>query len=411
MRKTIVIHVDGLTGQSFQELGNRTVMESARTPHLDEWARHGELGRLGVPGELRSFSGEMALLAVLGYDPHKWYTGPGAFEAEGLEVVLDAHDIAYLCHLVTLRGQDGWGDGKKIGPQLYMDDPLGGGIETEDARELIDAINEQLVSETIQFYMGHRHRHLMVWVGGNGKVACRNPHEAVGQSIEAYLPTGDGSQILRELMSASRAILCRHPVNQERLDAGLKPANCLWLWGPGKPVELPHLKERWPIKGMVVSPDGPYVGVGKAAGLQTVKVEHAGEGDIAWLQTLANRTSIALDTHDLVCLHIPFYAWGLKAGEVVPPSQLVDSLQQVDEQLIGAIQQSLGNHDSHRIVVLCTPCPHWQKDGVSPMSPYLVFEGHKGKSEDHEVRLIEREVANRPLRDATKLVERFAVNY
>ena len=77
MRKTIVIHVDGLTGQSYQELGGQTVLESARTPHLDALAEHGELGRLGVPRETRPFCGEMALLALLGYDPHKWYTGPG----------------------------------------------------------------------------------------------------------------------------------------------------------------------------------------------------------------------------------------------------------------------------------------------------------------------------------------------
>lgn len=407
MRKTIVIHVDGLTGQSYQELGDQTVLQSARTPHLDELAGHGELGRLGVPRESRPFCGEMALLAILGYDPHKWYTGPGAFEAGGLEVVLDAHDVAYLCHLVTLRGQDGWGDGKKFGPQLFMADPFGGGIGTEDARELIDAVNEQLISESIQFYMGSHHRHLMVWMGASGKVACRNPYEALGQSIEAYLPAGDGSQILRELMAASRAILCHHPVNHERLNAGLKPANCLWLWGSGKLVELPPLKERWPVNGMVISPDGPYVGVGMAAGLETNKVEHVGGGDIAWLQALATRTSTALEKHDLVCLHIPFYEWGVKDGQVVPPSQLGEYLRQVDEQVIGALHQSVGNNDSHRIVVLVTPCPNGQKDGGSSISPYLVFEGPGGTSENHAVPLNEREVANRPLRDATKLFERF----
>lgn len=411
MRKTIVIHLDGLTGQSYQELGDQTVLQAAPTPHLDELAGQGELGRVGVPRETRPFCGEMALLAVLGYDPHKWYTGPGVFEARGLEVVLDAHDVAYLCHLVTLRGQDGWGDGKKFGPQLFMADPFGGGIGTEDARELIDAVNEQLISESIQFYMGSHHRHLVVWVGGSGKVACRNPYEALGQSIEAYLPTGDGSKILRELMAASRAILCHHPVNQERLNAGLKPANCLWLWGSGKPVELPPLKERWPVNGMVISPDGPYVGVGMAAGLETVKVEHVGGGDVAWLQALANRTLTALEKHDLVCLHIPFYEWAFKDGQAVSPSQSGEYLGQVDEQVIGAIHQSVGNNDSNRIVVLVTPCPHGRKDAGPAISPYLVFEGSGGKSENHALPLNEREVANHPLRDATKLFERFMVTH
>ena len=410
MRKTIVIHVDGLTGRSFPELGNQTLLQSARTPYLDHLACHGELGRLGVPRELRRFSGEMALLAFLGYDPHKWYTGPGPFEGVSMEVVLDAHDVAYLCHLVTLRGEDGWGDGKKLGSQLFMADPFGGGVDTEDARELIDTINEQLVSENIQFYMGHHHRHLMVWVGGSSKVVCRNPQEALGQPIDTYLPTGDGAQIVRELMEASRPILCHHPVNQERLNGGLKPANCLWLWGPGKPVELPPLKERWPGKGTVISPDGPYVGVGTTAGLQTVKVENAGEGDIAWLQALAKMTSTALETQDLVCVHVPFYAWLMIDEQAQPPTTLVEYLERVDEHVIGALEQSCTAKGSHRLMVMCTPFPHQQEDGAAAMSPFLVFEGENGNPEHPHLTFSEQEAANRPLRDATKLFERFTAD-
>lgn len=410
MRKTIVVHVDGLTGHSFPELESQTLLQAARTPYLDHLACHGECGRLGVPGELRRFSGEMALLALLGYDPHKWYSGPGPFEGVSLEVVLDAQDVAYICQLVTLRGQDGWGDLKKLGSQLFMADPFGGGVETEDARELIDAINEQLVSESIQFYMGHHHRHLMVWVGGSGKVVCRNPQEALGKPIDAYLPTGDGAQIVRELMEASRLILCHHPVNQERLGAGLKPANCLWLWGPGKPVELPHLKERWPVKGAVISPDGPYVGVGTAAGLQTVKLENVGEGDVAWLQALVKQAFIALETQDLVCIHLPFYAWLIKDGQATPSSTLLEYLQRVDEYVIGAFQQSCEAKDSHRLVVVCTPAPHQQEDGGAALSPFLVYDGKKAEQEHPTLTFDELQVAHRPLRDATKLVERVALN-
>ena len=405
-----MIHVDGLTGHSFQELGNRTLLQSARTPHLDHLACHGEIGRLGVPGEGRRFAGELALLALLGYDPHKWYTGPGPFESVSLEVMLDTQDIAYLCHLVTLRGQEGWGEGKKLGPHLFMADPFGGAIETEDARELIDAINEQLVSETIQFYMGHHHRHLMVWVGGSGKVVCHNPQEALGQSIDAYLPTGDGAHIVRDLMEASRMILYHHPVNQERLDAGLKPANCLWLWGPGKPVELPHLKERWLVKGTVVSPDGPYIGVGTAAGLQTVKVENVGEGDIPWLQALAKMTATILETQDLICIHIPFYAWLVKDGTATPPATLVEYLQRVDEHVIGSFPQVLGKTDSTRMVIVCTPFRDQQEEGASAMSPYLIFEGQKIEANHPALTFHEQEAASRPLRDATKLIERFVIN-
>ena len=37
-------------------------------------------------------------------------------------------------------------------------------FDTDQARELLEAVNEQLGSESIQFYPGAGHRHLMVWV-------------------------------------------------------------------------------------------------------------------------------------------------------------------------------------------------------------------------------------------------------
>ncbi len=78
-----------------------------------------------------------------------------------------------------------------------MEDDTSGGIGTEEARELIDAINEQIGSGTIQFYAGNAHRHLMVWVGGTTQVICHDPHMALGQDVSAYLPVGNGSVVAK----------------------------------------------------------------------------------------------------------------------------------------------------------------------------------------------------------------------
>ena len=53
-----------------------------------------------------------------------------------------------------------------------MDDATAGLITSEEARELIDAVNEQLGSEMIQFFPGAGHRHLMVWVNGKPRAVC-----------------------------------------------------------------------------------------------------------------------------------------------------------------------------------------------------------------------------------------------
>ncbi len=406
MKKTIMVHIDGIPTHSFEELGTRTVLQAAQIPHLDDLARHGELGRLGIPREVRPFAGELALLGLLGYDTQKWYTGPGAFEGINLEVVLDGHDVAFLCDFVTVRAEDGWGDGKKLGASLLMDDVSEGGLEIEEARELIDAINEQLVSENFQFYMGHRSRHLMVWGGGNAKIGCRNPREALGKPIDAYLAKGEGAQILFEVMEASRMILRNHPVNQDRVNAGLKPVNCLWLWGPGKRVELPRLQERWPLQGAVISQSGPYLGAGMASGLQALKVDGMGENESDRLQRMADMASKILEKQDLACLHIPFSPCLVQEGQPPSSSLFVEHLQHIDEYLIGTLRQSCAGTGEVRLFVVATPCDSQPEEvGPSPVQ-YVLYEGQKAKNEPSMVAFHEQEASALPLHNATAFFER-----
>jgi 2,3-bisphosphoglycerate-independent phosphoglycerate mutase len=147
-----------------------------------------------------------------------------------------------------------------------MEDATAGLIETEQARELLEAVNEQLGSESIQFYPGSGHRHLMVWVGGKSRAMCLDPQPLVGRSIADALPSGDGADVLRKIMDAAFFILRDHPVNEEREQEGLKPANCLWLWGQGRAAVWPPLPERYQIAGVVVSSSDVHRGVGVCAG-------------------------------------------------------------------------------------------------------------------------------------------------
>jgi 2,3-bisphosphoglycerate-independent phosphoglycerate mutase len=406
VKKTIMVHIDGVPTHSFEELGPRTVWQAATIPHLDHLARQGELGRLGIPKESRPFAGELAFFSLLGYDTQKEYAGPGAFEGMNLEVVLDRNDVAFICDFVTLRTGDDWGDGKKLGSALVMDDVSGGGLETEEARELIDAINEQLVSENIQFYLGHQARHLMVWVGGNAKIGCRNPQEALGQSIDPFLATGEGSQILRELMEASRVILRHHPVNQERVSAGLKPANCLWPWGQSKPVELTPLKERWPIQGAVVSPSGPYRGVAMASGLHVVKVEDQDENEPDRLRNMAGLATKILEKQDLACLHVPFSSGLPDQGPAALASTCVERLEQIDEYLIGPLRQSCGETDDVRLFVVATPSANKSEEEAHLPTWYVLYQGPRAGGESSTLTFKDQEVSAHPLHNAANFFER-----
>ena len=191
-------------GPSTARTGRADTASSVIDSHLDRLAQIGELGRLLIPMEgVRHGSGLIGT-AILGYDPKKYYQGPGPLEAASLGVSVTEHDVVYRCTMVTLGAEGGkGGEIKKLGSHVIMEDATAGLIETEDARELIEAINEQLGSETIQFYPGAGHRHLMVWVNGKPRAVCIDPQTILGRSIADALPTGDGADTLRKLMDAS----------------------------------------------------------------------------------------------------------------------------------------------------------------------------------------------------------------
>ncbi len=407
MKKTIFVHVDTRYGIPKSPSTYRLPLSKASLPTLDLLASQGECGRLGLQNNDRPFTGAFALMALLGCDPYKWYTGPGAFEGANLEVVLGKHDVAFLCDLVTLRAQEGWGDEKKLGPQLIMDDPESGGIEQEEAREFLDAINDQLVLENIQIYCGRGHRHLLVWAGGEGKIVCRNPCEAVGQSIDTYLPVGDGSHILRELMEASRVILRHHEANRDRLEEGKKPANCLWLWGPGRTMEWPNLVERWSLQGLVFSSDGPYRGVALALGLQPYEVAQGEEDEGEWLQKLATTACQAIQKKDFVCLHIPLPHQSKEEGDKGNDEGLVQSLERIDTHVIEAIKKAgAGIPDGLQLMVCCTSMPLEKDGGQGGWAPYLFYTTGEEHAHENAVHFTEEDMTERPFRDASKFLER-----
>jgi 2,3-bisphosphoglycerate-independent phosphoglycerate mutase len=351
--KYVILHVDGMADHPRQELDGRTPFQTASTPHLDRIVHGGEIGLLAaVPENVRHGSGLMGT-TILGYDPKKYYQGPGPFEAASLGVAIGEHDVVYRCTMVTLRadvqagGKGGLNEIKKLGPHVVMDDATAGLISTEEARELVEAINEQLGSEMIQFYPGLGHRHLMVWVGGKARAVCTDPQLLIGRSIADALPTGDGSDILRKLMDASFQILRDHPLNEERQAAGQKAANCLWLWGPGKAILWPSLSERFKMSGVVVSQSDVHRGLGIMAGLEAVDSARLAGADLRIQAAVALEE---LKKKDFAYVHV-----GLPDMVVYGPdvAAKVKGIEAVDRELVGPLLEGLTKLGPHRIVACC----------------------------------------------------------
>jgi len=397
--KYVILHAGGMADRPQQELGGRTPLQASATPHLDRLAQIGELGQLVIPADGLHHGSGLSGTAILGYDPKKFYQGPGPLEAASLGVSVTEHDVVYRCTMVALKPEGGkGGEIKKLGPHVIMDDATAGLIETEEARELIEAINEQLGSETIQFYPGAGHRHLMVWVNGKPRVACVDPKSILGRSIADVLPTGDGADILRKLMDASYFILRDHPINDERVAAGKKPANCVWLWGEGRAVPWPSLAEKYRVTGTVVATSDVHRGVGICAGLDATDPDRLAGGDC---RTKAAVALAEFAKKDFVYVHAEL------TDEVVHGTDIkakVRGIEEFDRDLVGPLVEELTKQGPYRFLVVCD-----HGEGAQGKAFYVFGEGGGKNLVAAGRRFTEPDAQsiNMPARDATKFVNKF----
>ena len=170
--KHIIILGDGMADHPVERLGGKTLLQSADKPMMDWLAAHGRCGRLVTVPEGFPPGSEVANTAILGYDLHQVYEGRGPLEAASIGYDMADDDFAIRCNIITLE------DGKIITHN-------GGNLETEDARGLIDYLNEQLAKpinqqqgcERVKFICGIQYRHLLVIKGGNKHIVCNPPHD------------------------------------------------------------------------------------------------------------------------------------------------------------------------------------------------------------------------------------------
>ena len=408
--KYIIIHGEGFADVPSRELGGRTPLQAAATPNMDRLASGGELGLAALSADVPVGGSDVTTLALLGYDPRKVHSGPAPFEAVGQGIAVDDQDVVFRCSMVTLRaGTPGTGtnmDVTKLGPSVVLDDDGAAGLEDDDARDLIEAINEQLGSESVQFYPGAGHRHLMVWVGGKSRATCVDPHEVVGKPIGEYLPTGDGADILRRLMEASLNILSTHPVNDARSEAGLKPINCLWLSGQGRRPQLVTLVEERHVSGTMISTSDVHRGIGLCAGLEAIDPTLVTESGATDFQSRGEVALRELSKKDMVYVHVQMPS---HMAADVDSKEKVNIIEECDRTIVGPILQRLEKLGSHRVVLLCET---WRAAGsravVNSLSPYVFYEGpgptkqKRGFSEPEAE--IEAEKAG--ARDASKFMAR-----
>lgn len=334
--KYLLIVPDGMADDPVPELGGRTPLMAAATPHLDAIAAEGMVGRVHTIPEGMPPGSDVAALSIMGYDPARVYTGRAPLEAASQGIALGPDDVAFRCNLITV------GDGRVV-------DHSGGEISSEEAAQLIEAIQERLGSDRVRFYPGVSYRNLMVWHGGTTGMETTPPHDILGQAMEPHLPRGEGASLLLQLMRESRDVLADHPVNRKRKAEGKSPANLIWLWGQGRAPRLESFPRLRGVSGAVISAVDLIRGIARLAELNVVLVPGAtGRLDTDWAgKRDAARQSLAEVDFVMVHLEAPD-----ECGHKGDLEGKIRAIEWTDREIIGPLWEAARSMGSARMLVL-----------------------------------------------------------
>ncbi|HEX7463666.1 MAG TPA: phosphoglycerate mutase, partial [Actinomycetota bacterium] len=101
MNRLLYVCLDGLGDDPVPELGDRTPLEAADTPFLDSLAARGRTGTVVTVGEGIAPESDIAVFAILGYDPKGEHPGRGVVEAVGSGMDFRDGDLAYRVNFAT----------------------------------------------------------------------------------------------------------------------------------------------------------------------------------------------------------------------------------------------------------------------------------------------------------------------
>ncbi|HEX6261327.1 MAG TPA: 2,3-bisphosphoglycerate-independent phosphoglycerate mutase [Actinomycetota bacterium] len=257
MKKLFYVCLDGLGDEPLPALGDRTPLEAASTPLLDDLAARGRQGLVHTVGPDVAPESDIAVFAILGYDPREEHPGRGVLEALGSGMAFEDGDLAYRVNFATAE------HGR------IVDRRVGRDLSSEEASALADEVNREveLPGAASELRATVEHRGALVIRASDGPLSAQvsntDPAYAkvgpLGVALETFgdrpLPAQplDDTEVARrsaELTNAwterAGAILEASEVNTGRRAGGRLPANLVLARDAGDHIpRLVPIKERF----------------------------------------------------------------------------------------------------------------------------------------------------------------------
>ncbi|MBQ4068345.1 MAG: cofactor-independent phosphoglycerate mutase [Lachnospiraceae bacterium] len=395
--KYVVVLGDGMADKPIEELGGKTPIEYATTPTMDELSKKSEIGLVHTIPEGMSPGSDTANLSVIGYDPKKYYTGRSPLEALSIGVDMKDTDIALRCNIVTVSTDD------KPYEEKTIIDHSSSEISTEDAAVLLEAVKKELENDIYKYYLGTSYRHLTIWDKGE-VVELTPPHDILGKVIGDYLPK---EEALKEMMKKSYDILANHPLNLERIEKGLNPANSIWFWGAGTKPILTSFEEKYHKNGAMISAVDLLKGIAVGADMHNIVVEGAnGQLETNYEgKAQAAIDAVTKDSFDFVYIHVEAPDEMGHQGSV---ERKVKAIEFLDSRIIKPVYEGLkaAGVDFRMVVLPDHPTPICVRTHTSDPVPYMLYDSTDEKNESWSYNEKDAEASGNFLDEGYKMMEK-----
>lgn len=395
--KYIIVLGDGMADDPIEKLNGKTPLAYAKTPTMDRLSKYSQLGMVQTIPEGMSPGSDTANLAVIGYNPKKYYTGRSPLEALSIGVPMKDTDIALRCNVVTVTDEEEIYENKRIL------DHSAGEITNEEASILIDAVRAELENEEFTFYAGTSYRHLTIWNQGQ-VLPMTPPHDILGKEIGTYLPSNEK---LKDMMKKSYHILNNHIINIEREEQGKNKANSIWFWGAGTKPSLDSFEEKFHKKGVMISAVDLLKGIAVGAGMKVVKVDGA-DGTLHTNyegKTQAAADALLNENYDFAYIHVEAPDEMGHQGSV---ENKVLSIEYLDERVIKPLTEQLNkSKEPYRLLVLPDhPTPIALRTHTTGAVPYMLYSSEEKEKKEWNYNEEEAKKSGNYIKEGYTLIEK-----
>jgi len=331
--KMIILIGDGMGDWPVPELEDSTPIEAAVKPNLDRIALEGINGMMDpIAAGVRAGS-DTAHLAILGFDPYKYYTGRGPFEALGIGMDVKRGDICFRVNFAT------------VDDQCRVIDRRAGRISsgTDQLAAALNGLQHDGCTFLFKESVAHRAALIIRGEGLGPFVSDADPHAEGEKPHEAH-GADPASQKTADMVNwfvkKSYEILKDHPVNKEREAKGLNPANIALPRGAGGAPELPEFEKSYGFTGAMVVEVGLVKGIGRYLEMDVIDVPEA-TGDMNTDEiAMAKAVVAALEQH-------PFVLCNLKSPDIsghdFNAQAKIQTVEKLD-RLLGYILEHAGDN-------------------------------------------------------------------